>query len=345
MTPAKLKRAVREELALLVRQEILTAAQFEALQTRYPAGRWDVHSLGRWALVFGAVSTAVGASFLFHQFVGFNLETGSMVLAFSICFLLLLGQRSRRKQLILAARALELLAGIALIGLSYTIAFLYAKHGSNWAGPLLPDLAILLVMSYALLNPLLLVLSIVVFFSWFGGVTGYLSGWGAYYFGMNYPLRFLAAAVVMCAFAVIHMKSESGPLERYRGFSKIWLSAGVFFGEMSLWILSIFGNFGDLHNFRYEADEFELLVYNLLWGGANALLIWFGTARAARMLVGYGVTFLVIQLYTLFFQYVAGALGPFLTMLAAGGSALWLAFYLEGKRRALFSSRSRMSEA
>ena len=340
MTPRTLKRAVREELALLVRQEVLTAAQFAGLRARYPTGRWDVFALGRWALVFGAISTAVGAGFLFQRFMGFNLQTGSAVLAASIGFLLFLGQLSRRKHRVLTARALELLAGISLIGLSYTLAFLYVKRRSDWAGPLLPDLLALLVMSYALLNPLLLVLSIVVFFSWFGGVTGYLSGWGAYFFGMNYPLRFLAAALVMCAFAGLHMKSEWGPLERYRGFSKIWLSAGVFFAEMSLWILSIFGNFGDMHNYRYEANGFELLVYNVLWAGTNVLLIWFGAERAARILVGYGVTFLIIQVYTLFFEYVAGALGPILTMLVAGGSALWLAFYLEGKRKALLAHRA-----
>ena len=109
---------------------------------------------------------------------------------------------------------------------------------------------------------------------------------------------------------------------------------------MSLWILSIFGNFGDMHNYRYEANGFELLVYNVLWAGTNVLLIWFGAERAARMLVGYGVTFLIIQVYTLFFEYVAGALGPILTMLVAGGSALWLAFYLEGKRKALLAHRA-----
>lgn len=103
-------------------------------------------------------------------------------------------------------------------------------------------LVLLLVLSYALRNPLLLVLSAVVFFSWFGGFTGYASGWGAYWFGMNYPLRFLAAAIAMLAVAVIHQQSEAGPLARYRA-SKIWLSSGLYFAEMALWLLSLFGNF------------------------------------------------------------------------------------------------------
>ena len=96
----------------------------------------------------------------------------------------------------------------------------------NWPALLLIDLLVLLALSYALNNPLLLILSAVVFFGWFGGFTGYASGWGAYWFGMSYPLRFLAAALAIIAIAVIHQQSERGPLARYRGFFKIWLSGG-----------------------------------------------------------------------------------------------------------------------
>ncbi|MFN6887354.1 DUF2157 domain-containing protein, partial [Proteus mirabilis] len=27
--------------------------------------------------------------------------------------------------------------------------------------------------------------------NWFGAKTGYMSGWGAYWLGMNYPIRFV----------------------------------------------------------------------------------------------------------------------------------------------------------
>ena len=68
---------------------------------------------------------------------------------------------------------------------------------------------------------------------------GYASGWGAYWFGMNYPLRFLIAAIVMIAIAVIHQQSEKGWLAPFRGFFKVWLSSGLFFAEMALWLLSL----------------------------------------------------------------------------------------------------------
>ena len=54
-----------------------------------------------------------------------------------------------------------------------------------------------------------------------------------------------------------------------------------------------------------------------------------------RMLRGYGVTFLIIQGYTLYFWHVAGKLGIVLGSAVAGASALGLVFWFEkqGKER------------
>jgi len=52
-----------------------------------------------------------------------------------------------------------------------------------------------------------------------------------------------------------------------------------------------------------------------------------------RMLTGYGATFLVIQIYTLFFAHLAEHLGLLLSLLIAGGGALALTFWLEERRR------------
>ncbi|MCC9000865.1 MAG: hypothetical protein LM522_15475, partial [Candidatus Contendobacter sp.] len=180
---------------------------------------------------------------------------------------------------------------------------------------------------------LLLVLSAVVFFSWFGGFTGYASGWGAYWFGMNYPLRFVAAAAVMIAIAVIHQQSEKGWLAPFRGFFKVWLSSGLFFAEMALWLLSLFGNFDLASDGWHRAGVAELVLFNGLWAGLNVILIGLGARLTMRMLTGYGATFLIIQIYTLFFAHLAEDFGLLLSLLIAGGGALGLTFYLEQRRR------------
>ena len=51
------------------------------------------------------------------------------------------------------------------------------------------------------------------------------------------------------------------------------------------------------------------------------------------MMRGFGVTFLTIQGYTLFFWHVAQHLNPLLSALIAGGSALVLAALLEKRLR------------
>jgi len=41
------------------------------------------------------------------------------------------------------------------------------------------------------------IFSLVSMGSWLGTETGYMSGWGAYYLGMNYPLRFVLFGIVL----------------------------------------------------------------------------------------------------------------------------------------------------
>ncbi|MGB2973418.1 MAG: hypothetical protein WBD29_13780, partial [Candidatus Competibacter sp.] len=133
--------------------------------------------------------------------------------------------------------------------------------------------------------------------------------------------------------AVIHQQSEKGPLAPFRGFFKIWLSSGLFFAEMALWLLSLFGNFNLENQGWHWAGGGELVLFNSLWAILNVALIGAGARLMMRMLTGYGATFLIIQIYTLFFAHLSEDLGLPLSLLIAGGGALALTFYLERRRR------------
>ncbi|MFO1372691.1 MAG: hypothetical protein U1F42_09960 [Candidatus Competibacteraceae bacterium] len=300
-----------------------------------PNWGWDWRSLGRWFLIFGAVSVMAGLVLLGRTLFEFTLSKLAVLLGTATlgCFGGAQWLKRSHPHLLWSGLSLELLGGLLLIGLIFTLGVIFSTGSGNWPALLLLDLALLLGLSYALRNALLLVLSAVVFFTWFGGFTGYASGWGAYWFGMNYPLRFLAAAMVIIAVAVIHQQSEQGPLAPFRGFFKVWLSTGLFFAEMALWLLSLFGNFNLATDGWYRASAAELVVFNALWVILNGVLVWLGTRLVMRMLTGYGVTFLIIQVYTLFFAHLAEELGLLLTLLITGGSALGLTFYLEQRYR------------
>jgi len=130
-----------------------------------------------------------------------------------------------------------------------------------------------------------------------------------------------------------HMMGEGSLLSRYRGFAKIWISVGLFLGEMALWLLSIFGNFELIDGPWYKAGIGELILFNGLWALLNVALIFAGSRLSFRMLTGYGATFLIIQVYTLFFTHLAEGFGVVGSAFTAGLSALVLAFVLEKRRR------------
>ena len=332
MTPRRFARLMSAQVETLRREAVIDAATFSALAGRYQTSGWNWLSLGRWLLVFGAVSVAAGVLLLAREYIEFTLEQGAFALGAGIVASFYASRRLAGRGLIWSCRAVELLGGLQIIGLTFVLGIIYSSGSGNWPALLLIDLVVLLPLAYVLNNVLLLILCVVVFFTWFGGVTGYSSDWGAYWFGMNYPLRFLLAGCAIAGVGIAHRVSEEGALAPYRGFFKVWLSAGVFFGETALWLMSVFGNFGSIDGV-YRESTAELWLFNLLWAAANAVLLYVGSLYGLRMLRGYAVTFLIIQAYTVFFWHVAGELGPVLSTFVAGGATLALVFHFERKRR------------
>lgn len=337
MTPAAYHRVVRQELDQLRREGLIDEATHADLSRRYPVSDWHWLALGRWFLVFGGIAVATGAAILAFTAWDFTLEKLTVLLAIATGGCFLGGWRLRHQPWVWSRRSLELLGSCGLIGLSFLLAILHSEGSDNWPAILLLDLFLLIPLAYVLRNVLILILSAVVFFVWFGGVTGYASGWGMYWFGMNYPARFLLAGLFIASIGVLHRTGERHWLSSYPGFFYVWLSAGVFFSEMSLWLMSVFGNFGAITADGHAARAGELLFFNLLWAGANVALLVLGARAGLRMLRGYAATFLILQGYTLFFRYVAGEIGAIASLFLAGGAALALVAQFERRRRSATS--------
>ncbi len=134
----------------------------------------------------------------------------------------------------------------------------------------------------------------------FGAETGYLSGWGAYWLGMSYPIRFIAFGAVLIAAALLLR-----PLLAQRGLQRVSLAMGLLYLFIALWLLSIFGNYGDLDSW-YSARQIELFHWSLLFGLAALAAIWLGLKHDDAMLRGFGLTFLGINLYTRLFEFFLG---------------------------------------
>lgn len=332
MTPARFNQKIQRELDRLLREEVIDVNTQTALLARYPTTKWDWTSLGRWFGLFGAISFAAGLLLFARELFEFTLVKLAWLLGLMLVSFFAGAWRLQNTHFKMTKHSLELCGAFTLIGLTFTLGIIYSSGSGNWPALLLIDLIILIPLAYALHNVFILILSAVVFFVWFGGFTGYSSGWGAYWFGMNYPLRFLLAGAIIILVGLLHRFSEEKILVNYRDFYKVWLSVGIYFSEMALWLLSLFGNFNREAGW-HSASDGELLSFNLLWAGGNVLLVMLGTKYMMRMLRGYGVTFLIIQGYTLYFWHVYAELGYIFGSALAGASALGLVFWLENKRK------------
>lgn len=133
--------------------------------------------------------------------------------------------------------------------------------------------------------------------SWMGTETGYMSGWGAYYLGMNFPLRFVLFGLVLTAFSGVFSKWQIR-----QDFSKSTRAMGLLNLFIALWIMSIFGNYGDMHEWE-KVKQIELFHWSLLFGIAAGVSIYHGIKEDDGMSRGFGITFLFINLYTRFFEY------------------------------------------
>jgi hypothetical protein len=132
---------------------------------------------------------------------------------------------------------------------------------------------------------------------WFGTETGYTSGWGEYFLGMNYPLRFVLFGAALLGISLL-FKIKS----RMREFFKPTYIMGLLYLFIALWILSIFGNYGDMDSW-YRARQIELYYWSLLFGAAAIGCILFGLKYDDAPARGFGITFLFINLYTRYFEY------------------------------------------
>ena len=153
------------------------------------------------------------------------------------------------------------------------------------------------VLGVCLKSNLIWLFSLISLGSWMGAETGYISGWGAYYLGMNYPLRFVLFGGILISLALTFENHK-----KFGYFFRSTLAVGLLYLFISTWIMSIFGNYGDI-GLWYEVKQIELFHWSLLFGLVSGGAIYHGLKYDNGMTKGFGITFLFINLYTRFFEF------------------------------------------
>src|ERR1700761_3824409 len=133
--------------------------------------------------------------------------------------------------------------------------------------------------------------------SWFGTETGYQTQWSHYFLGMNYPLRFVAFGILLVT--ACHF------LRDRKWFSGVWeltYVVGLLYLFLSLWLLSIFGNYGTIDSW-WKTKQITLFYWGIISLAMAGGFMFYGLKFKDSIAREFGITFLIIFIYTKYFEY------------------------------------------
>ncbi len=177
------------------------------------------------------------------------------------------------------------------------------------------------VLAWRLNSGLIWLFALISLGSWFGTETGYQTRWANYFLGMNYPLRFVAFGAMLVAACHI--------LKNRKWFERFWeltYVAGMLYFFLSLWLLSIFGNYGDMDAW-WGVKQISLFYWGIISGVIALGFMLYGLRNNDGIAREFGITFLLIFIYTKYFEYLWQHLDRTLFF-----SILGISFWLIGRK-------------
>ena len=153
------------------------------------------------------------------------------------------------------------------------------------------------VLAHRMSSRLIWLFALVSLGSWFGTETGYQTNWALYFLGMNYPLRFVLFGLLLVG--ACHL------LKGKKWFVYFWeltYVIGMLYLFMSLWLLSIFGNYGSLDTW-WQIKQISLFYWGIISAVIAAMFLLYGLKSKDVIAREFGITFLIIFLYTKYFEY------------------------------------------
>jgi hypothetical protein len=152
--------------------------------------------------------------------------------------------------------------------------------------------------------------------SWFGTETGYQTRWSYYFLGMNYPLRFVLFGIVLLAACYL--------LKGKKWIERLWeltYVVGLLYLFISLWLLSIFGNYGQLEQWM-QVKQLTLFYWGIISLAIAGAFTLFGLKTKDAIAREFGITFLLIFIYTKYIEYLWGHI-PYTLFFAILAASFW----------------------
>jgi len=169
--------------------------------------------------------------------------------------------------------------------------------GSHYSLLILLSVFIYGALAFLFRSRLIWIFVLVSLGAWFGTETGYLSRWNWYFAGMNYPLRFVVFGLVITAGTLLLRNNK-----RFSVFYQTSYICGMVYLFVSLWLLSVFGNFGTIEEWS-GIKQIHLFYWAIISAACCIVSIYVGLKYRDDIAREFGITFLFLNLYTRYFEY------------------------------------------
>lgn len=131
---------------------------------------------------------------------------------------------------------------------------------------------------------------------WYGAITSVFNE-HYLFLGMNYPVRYIFLGLIILALSFLQRK-----LSRLRFSQQTTYIIGLSVFFVSLWLVSIFGNFNSIERWQH-ARQLQVLIYSGFLAAASGLSFYLGIRFKDSAARDFGVLFILFNLYTRYFEY------------------------------------------
>lgn len=147
------------------------------------------------------------------------------------------------------------------------------------------------------------------------------------FLGMNYPVRFTVFGLLLLGVALLQLK-----IKRLQYAQRITYTASLLIFFTGMWGVSIFGNFNSIEAWQ-QVRQVRVVVYAFVFAAASVAAFVLGIRYKDDMARDFGVLFLLVNLYTRYFEYFWDTMNKGIFFLILAITFGLLGRWLERKKR------------
>jgi hypothetical protein len=117
------------------------------------------------------------------------------------------------------------------------------------------------------------------------------------FLGMNFPFRYILFGILLLSFLYLIKKNK-----HTQSFFRIHYIVGLLFFFISLWLVTIFGNFGNYERWN-EVKQFQFIFWDVLLLVITSIGMYIGLKSNDFIIGNISLVFFILNLITRYFEY------------------------------------------